>query len=497
MGQNLRVQKPGLLDHLICACEQHRRGAAASWPLAARAQQAARVPRIGWIAIGTPQGSEFFEAVRQGLRQLGYVEGQSVIIEPRWTADIGDRVPELVRELLALNVQVIVAQGAIVPLVRRVIESTPVVFGYSGDPVEAGLVNSFSRPGGNFTGATFMSYELNAKRVELLREAFPHVKRLAILSNPLHPGEPSELKESEKGAKRLGIELSYAQMRSVAEIEPALERIREAGAEGMIVLPDGLVMLHRRKIIEFAALQRIPVISGWSEFARSGGTMTYGPNLKAVFQRLAIYVDKILKGANPGELAVEQPTKFELVINLEAANALGLEVPVAKLWRKVCGVTHLVISAICAAAWQARVSCRVVRGLIGSWPGNSQPCGRAMRYQSRRSFSSAGDNIAWRSLRPLPCSTRSIMRLESTSDILSETTSETRSPANLLEQKNDIRVIQVLLGHAKLDTTALYTHVATNTIREIISPLDRLTPLMPKKDKKDEAKEEPKHEPPA
>ena len=176
-------------------------GAAASWPLAARAQQAAKVPRIGWIAIGTPQGSEFFEAVRQGLRQLGYVEGQSVIIEPRWPADIGDRAPELVRELLALNVQVIVTQGAIVPLVRRVIESTPVVFGYSGDPVEAGLVNSLSRPGGNFTGATFMSYELNANRVELMREAFPHVKRLAILSNPLHPGEPSELKEIREGRR--------------------------------------------------------------------------------------------------------------------------------------------------------------------------------------------------------------------------------------------------------------------------------------------------------
>src|SRR5437588_3625944 len=182
--------------------------AATAWPLAARAQQAVRVPRIGWVAIGTPQGSEFFEAVRQGLRELGYVEGESVIIEPRWSADIGDRVPELVHELLALNVQVIVTQGAIVPRVRRVIESTPVVFGYSGDPVEAGLVNSFSRPGGNFTGATFMSYELNAKRVELLREAFSHVKRLAILSNPLHPGERGELKESEKGAERLGSELS-------------------------------------------------------------------------------------------------------------------------------------------------------------------------------------------------------------------------------------------------------------------------------------------------
>src|SRR5437016_6551459 len=270
-------------------------GGAAAWPLAAQAQQAARVPRIGWIAIGTPQGSEFFEAVRQGLRQLGYVEGQSVIIEPRWPADIGDRVQELVRELLALNVQVIVAQGAIVPLVRRVIESTPVVFGYSGDPVEAGLVNSFSRPGGNFTGATYMSYELNAKRVELLREAFPHVARVAILSNPLHPGAQRELKESEQGADRLGLGLSFAQMQSAAEVQPALERIRAAGAEAMIVLPDGLAMQQRTQIIEFAALQRIPAISGWSEFAKSGGTMTYGPNLKTVFQRLAIYVDKILK----------------------------------------------------------------------------------------------------------------------------------------------------------------------------------------------------------
>jgi ABC-type uncharacterized transport system substrate-binding protein len=308
-------------------------GAAAVYPLTARAQQPARMSRIGWIAIGTPQGSEFFEAVKQGLRELGYVEGRSIIIEQRWAADIRDRVPELVRELLALNVQVIVAQGAIVPPVRRAIDSTPVVFGYSGDPVEAGLVNSFSRPGGNFTGATFMSYEVNAKRVELLHEAFPHVTRVAILSNPLHPGDQRELKETEQGAARLGIGLSSAQMRSAAEIEPAFERIRAAGAEAMVVLPDGLVMQHRKRIIEFAALQRIPVISGWSEFAKSGGTMTYGPNLKTVFQRLAIYVDKILKGANPGELAIEQPTKFELVINLKAAKAIGLGVPAILLAR--------------------------------------------------------------------------------------------------------------------------------------------------------------------
>jgi putative ABC transport system substrate-binding protein len=264
---------------------------------------------------------------------LGYVEGRSIIIEPRWPADIHDRVPELLRELLALNVHVIVAQGAVVPVVRRAVDSTPLVFGYCGDPVEAGLVNSFGRPGGNFTGATYMSYEVNAKRLELLHEAFPRVVRVAILSNPLHPGERRELKESEQGAERLGIGLSYAHMRSVAEIEPAFERIRAADAEAMIVLPDGLVMLHRRQIIEFAALQRIPAISGWSEFAKSGGTMTYGPNLKASFLLLADYVDKILKGANPSEIPVQQATEFELVINLKAVRAIGLDVPPTLLAR--------------------------------------------------------------------------------------------------------------------------------------------------------------------
>lgn len=152
----------------------------AAWSIATGAQQPARVPRIGWITIGRPTGSEFFEAFRQGLRQLGYVEGRSVIIEQRWPADIHDRVPELLRELLALNVQVIVAQGAVVPVVRQAIDATPEVFGYSGDPVEAGLVNSFGRPGGNLTGAAYMSYEVNAKRLELLRGAFPHVGRVAI-----------------------------------------------------------------------------------------------------------------------------------------------------------------------------------------------------------------------------------------------------------------------------------------------------------------------------
>ncbi len=290
------------------------------------------MPRIGWFAIGTPQGSEFFEAFKQGL---GSWLCRGPIRNHR--AALAGRHP---RSRAGTRARTAGAQGAGYrgpgsDRARRAqsIDSTPVVFGYSGDPVEAGLVNSFSRPGGNFTGATFMSYEVNAKRVELLGEAFPHVKRVAILSNPLHPGEQRELKESEQGAERLGIGVSYAKMRSVAEIELAFERIRAAGCRSHDRPAGWLVMQHRKRIIEFAALERIPAISGWSEFAKSGGTMTYGPNLKASFQRLAVYVDKILKGANPAELAVEQPTKFELVINLKAAKAIGLEVPAILLGR--------------------------------------------------------------------------------------------------------------------------------------------------------------------
>ena len=302
-------------------------------PRPGRAQQAKGQVRIGWIGIGNARAPEFFAEVKEGLRELGYIEGSTIKFEERWPKDVSDRVPEQVQELLALDVRVIVAQGPIVPMVRRLVQSTPVVFGYSGDPVEAGLVESFSRPGGNFTGGTFMSYEVNAKRLEILHEAFPQIGRVGILSNPLHPGEPRELKQTLLAAEQRGLKCTYVEMRSAAELTAAFERLDGEGTNALMLLPDSLAMNLRMEIIELAGRRRWPSVSGWALFARSGGTMTYGPNLKESFRRLAPYVDKILKGAKPADLPVEQPTKFELVINLKTAKALGLTIPSTVLAR--------------------------------------------------------------------------------------------------------------------------------------------------------------------
>jgi len=299
-------------------------GAAAIWPFVARAQQAASAPRIGWLAFEAPENHAYFDALRQGLRDLGYAEGHALIIEPRWVSG-RDRVPDLARELIALKVRAIVVQGAIATILRGVIDSTPIVFVTSGDPVVAGFVNSFNRPGGNFTGATLMSYEINGKRLELLQEAFPQVTHVGVLSNPMHPGEFGELKVTEAAAEKLGLKLSYGRIVSAAE--RAFSLVRAKGADAIVVLPDGAIMQHTERFLAFGAQQRIPVVSGWQEFTRAGGVMSYGPNLAQTYRRVASYVDKILKGAHPGELPVEQPTKFELVVNRKAAKTLGFAIP--------------------------------------------------------------------------------------------------------------------------------------------------------------------------
>src|SRR5581483_116342 len=298
-----------------------------------QAQQAKGRIRIGWIAIGNARSPEFLAAVKEGLRELGYMEGSAITFEERWPKDVHDRVPEQVQELLALDVRVIVAQGPIVPMVRRLVQSTPVVFGYSGDPVEAGVVASFARPGGNFTGGTFMSYEVNGKRLEILHEAFPQIGRIGILSNPLHPGEPRELQQTLLAAEQRGLKCTYVEMRSAAELTAAFERLDGEGTNALMVLPDALAMNLRMDIIELARRRRWPSVSGWALFARSGGTMTYGPNLQESFRRLAPYIDKILKGVSPADLPIEQPTRFELVVNLKAARALGLAFPQSVLSR--------------------------------------------------------------------------------------------------------------------------------------------------------------------
>jgi putative ABC transport system substrate-binding protein len=304
-------------------------------PLAADAQPSA-VPRIGWISLASPEDAEsspFLDALRAGLNDLGYREGRDYLLETRWARDDPDRGVALTRDLVRLGVAAIVTQGAAIRVVRPVAGSVPVIFAMSADPEKAGLVDSLARPGRNFTGATFMSYEVNAKRLELVKEAFPATSRVALLSNPEHPGEHVELEVSRKAAASLGLTIIHVPVRSAEDFEPAFAAIVSAGAEAIIALPDALVMQHRARLIEFATLQGVPAVSGWSAFARSGGVMTYGPNLRESFRVLARSVDKILKGASPAEIPVEQPTKFELVINLKTARTLGLAIPPAILAR--------------------------------------------------------------------------------------------------------------------------------------------------------------------
>lgn len=292
--------------------------------------QAHTFQRIGWISLAAPEDAEtspYFEAFRAGLRELGYVEGRNITIEARWAHGDPGRGAELAKDLVRLRVAAIVSQGAAIRVVRPVAVSVPVVFALSADPERAGLVDSLARPGRNFTGVTLMSYELNAKRLDLLKEVFPAARRVALLSNPEHPGEHIELEHSRRAAAALDLELQYVPVRSASEFEAAFAAIAKKGAEAIIVLPDALVMQHRAQIVEFAMKQRIPVVSGWPAFARSGAIVTYGPNMREAFRAVARSVDKILKGANPAEVPVEQPTKFELVVNVKAARMIGLTLP--------------------------------------------------------------------------------------------------------------------------------------------------------------------------
>jgi putative ABC transport system substrate-binding protein len=304
-------------------------------PLTVHAQPST-IPRVGWLSFAGPDDADtspFFEAFRAELRELGYVEGRNLTIEARWARGDPNRGADLARDLVQLGVAAIVTQGAAIRAVQPVAGSIPVIFALSADPEKAGLVDRLARPGRNFTGATFMSYEVNALRLGLLKEAFPAVSRIALLSNPEHPGEHLELAESRKAAASLGLTIRYVPVRSEEEFDNAFAVIAKEGADAIVALPDALMMQHRVRLIQFAMQQRIPVVSGWPAFARSGGVMTYGPNLRQSFRMVARAVDKVLKGARPAEVPVERPTTFELVINLKAAKALGLTVPDSLLAR--------------------------------------------------------------------------------------------------------------------------------------------------------------------
>jgi putative ABC transport system substrate-binding protein len=298
--------------------------------------QARRMARIGWVGgwYSPSAAGALFDAFRQGMRELGYIEGQNLTIEARWMeGNAPDEAGRLTIELLRSKVDVLVAQGTAVAGVKAEAGSVPVVFGFSGDPVAAKIVTSLARPGGNLTGFTLFAVELAGKRVELLKEAAPRVSRVAVLTNPLHAGENDEVRETQVAARRLGLAPQHYPVRSLNEINAALEAMARDHVDAVVALSNLLIMRQRKAIAEFAAKQRIPTISGWEDFAVDGNLMSYGPNLEHAWRRAAIGVDKILKGTKPADLPVEQPRTFQLVINLKTAKAIGLTIPPSLLQR--------------------------------------------------------------------------------------------------------------------------------------------------------------------
>jgi putative ABC transport system substrate-binding protein len=289
------------------------------------AQKPAKVARIGFL---TPEirTSGRLEAFRQGLRDLEYVEGKNIVIEHRGSED-ESRLAELASELVREKVDVIVTQGWATLSAKDAARSVPVVFGISGDPVEAGLVASLARPGGNMTGVTFLAFELVGKRLELLKETVPRVSRVAVLASPEHPGQQRELNETQSTARTIGANLLYHQVRDTTDVKTAFDAITKKNVNALLAFPDPVTNSHRKQIAEFAVTQRLPSVFGWGDYVEAGGLMSYGPDHNALWRRLAMYVDKILKGAKPSELPVELPLKFELVINLKTAKQIGLTIP--------------------------------------------------------------------------------------------------------------------------------------------------------------------------
>lgn len=290
--------------------------------------QTPRVYRIGWISLAKPGlPSPFLEAFRRGLKERGYVEGRNIVVEARLADGSRERADAMVAELVQAKVDVIVAQGAAMWSAYRHAGAIPVVMGFSGDPVEAKFVDSLARPGGPRTGMSFLSLELVGKRLEQLAQVVPAGARVAVVADPEHPGEQSEFRASQRAAQDLGLRLSYSPVRSATELEGALAKIAGDGTQAIVAFPDALTLDNRERLAAFGLKQRMPMVSGWSLYADSGFLMTYGPNLGDCYAHLATYVDRILKGARPGDLPVEFPTSVEFVVNARTAQAIGVRVP--------------------------------------------------------------------------------------------------------------------------------------------------------------------------
>jgi putative ABC transport system substrate-binding protein len=289
------------------------------------AQQTAKVRKIGFLNQ-TGAFTANVEAFHQGMRELGYIEGQNIVIEFR-SGERGAQLTQLANELVQQKVDVIVTSGPATNPAKMATETIPIVFNYSGDPVEAGFIDSLARPGRNMTGVTQLAFELVGKRLEILKEAVPRISRVAVLASPLHAGEQREFRETQSTARALGITLQYNQVRDTAEVDAAFNTTIKDNANALLVFPDPVTNVHREQIAEFAVKRRLPSMFGRKEPVEAGGLISYGPSLEELYRRIPVHVDKILKGAKPADVPTELPTKFEMFINLKTAKQIGLTIP--------------------------------------------------------------------------------------------------------------------------------------------------------------------------
>ena len=293
------------------------------------AQQPTKIPRIGLLFTATPSAAAArIEAFRQGLRELGYVEGKNILIEQRYAEGQLNHMNELAAELVRLKVDVIVTIGpAATRPAKEATHAIPIVMGVDDDPVGNGFVASLARPGGNITGLASLAPEIGGKQLELLKEIVPRLSRVAVLGTSTQPGNAQSLREAEVAAQALAVKLQYLDVLSAKDIEPVFRTASNGRAEAVLVLRASIFFSHRKQIVDLAAKRQLPAMYYTTEYVEEGGLMTYGVSITDLFRRAATYVDKILKGAKPAELPIEQPTKFELVVNLKTAKRIGLTIP--------------------------------------------------------------------------------------------------------------------------------------------------------------------------
>jgi putative ABC transport system substrate-binding protein len=301
-------------------------GAVAAWPIAARGQQRATVPRLGALLFSTPQADPQMQLVHSGLRELGYVAGQNLIVFYRYAEGKPDRLADLAAALVGEKPDLLLALGGdVAPYAVKATSTIPIVFLSSADPIRLGLAASLARPGGNATGITLLLDDTASKRLELLKEVVPRVKHAAFLWNPDHPD--NELREAERAAQSLSVRLQLVEMRGSGDVDAALRAVTDAGCDALYVVSSRQTVLNTSRIVDFATRHRLPLAGGWGAWAHAGGLLSYGPNINDMMRRLVAYVDKVLKGAKPADLPIEQPTKFEFVINVKVANSIGVDVP--------------------------------------------------------------------------------------------------------------------------------------------------------------------------